>query len=850
MRVCRIARRVCDFLAGAGMANRFRFCMSVEKKDIGHLPMQARVYIAGMAAAAVVIWAHNLASWQPVSWGPFLLYLAAAMLGANLKVSLPGITGTLSVNYLFIFTAAIELSPLETLAIGCASGMAQLLWGARRRPRPIQMLFTLSAMSAATNLTYVVAHFHGLGSSVPARLMAACTVYFLSNTGSVGLIIAFTEGKNFFRLWKDNFFWTAPHYLVGGTVAGVFHVINRQLGWQSELLAFPTAYLVYRSYRLYLARLAEEKRHVGEMADLHLRTIQALALAIDARDGNTFGHLCRVQVYARELARELGLPEYDRLALEAAALLHDIGKLAVPEHIISKPGKLTPEEFEKMKVHPVVGAEILESVRFPYPVVPIVRCHHEKWDGTGYPSGLGGEEIPMGARILSAVDCLDALASDRQYRRALPLDEAMRKIAAESGTSFDPRVVDVLKRRYVELEVLARKQTAAPARLSTATRVEKGEPGAGLETSALSAAEPKPGFVASIAAARQEFQTLLELTHELGNSLRVEDTLALLASRLKPVIPYHAIAIYCVQGGRLVTRYASGEDAALFQSLEIPLGEGISGWVTQNNKPIVNGNPSVEPGYLNDPAKFSVHRSAVSVPLPGIAGVIGALTLYHREAGAFSRDHLRMLLAISSKAGLTIENALRFVEAEEIAVTDALTGLPNARSLFLRLDEALNAARESASRLVVLVTDIDGFKQVNDRLGHAAGNQMLERTAQAIREAFPGDYVARMGGDEFVMLCCDAGWEDVEKRLKPLNALVAQAAGAICPDQVLRLSVGAAYFPEDGRDAEELLAVADARMYEMKRHHHAEAGSAAQLGQLAAAIDSSAGSVYASRDRM
>src|SRR5437867_6894669 len=183
------------------------------------------------------------------------------------------------------------------------------------------------------------------------------------------------------------------------------------------------------------------------MANLHLRTIEALALAIEAKDHTTHDHLQRVRVYAIEVAKELGIPDEEMLALHAAALLHDIGKLAVPEHIISKPGRLTPEEFGKMKIHPVVGAEILERVRFPYPVVPIVRSHHERWDGRGYPDGLKGEEIPTGARILGAVDCLDALASDRQYRRAFPLDVALEKVVADSGKSFDPRVVEVLQRR-------------------------------------------------------------------------------------------------------------------------------------------------------------------------------------------------------------------------------------------------------------------------------------------------------------------------------------------------------------------------------------------------------------------
>src|SRR4029079_7985835 len=152
------------------------------------------------------------------------------------------------------------------------------------------------------------------------------------------------------------------------------------------------------------------------------------------------------------VAKELKVSAAEMDALQAAALLHDIGKLAIPEHIISKPGRLTPEEFEKMKIHPVVGAEILERVRFPYPVVPIVRAHHEKFDGSGYPFGLRGEEIPIGARILSAVDFLDAMASDRQYRRALPLDDVMARLQEESGKSFDPKVVAVLRRRYVELE--------------------------------------------------------------------------------------------------------------------------------------------------------------------------------------------------------------------------------------------------------------------------------------------------------------------------------------------------------------------------------------------------------------
>src|ERR1700734_2947159 len=276
-------------------------------------------------------------------------------------------------------------------------------------------------------------------------------------------IIGLTENKPISKVWNDSYLWSFPYYMVGAAIAGLVHFLNANVGWQSSLLVLPPIYLMYRSYRLYFGKLETEKKHAEQVSNLHLRTIEALALAIEAKDETTGEHLQRVRVYAMELAKELGLTEDETEALKAASVLHDIGKLAVPEHIISKPGKLTLEEFEKMKIHPVVGAEILQRVRFPYPVVPIVRAHHEKWDGTGYPAGLKGTDIPIGARILSAVDYLDALASDRQYRRALPLEEVMQRLGAESGKSFDPKVVEILKKRYVSLEKMALAQFGGEA---------------------------------------------------------------------------------------------------------------------------------------------------------------------------------------------------------------------------------------------------------------------------------------------------------------------------------------------------------------------------------------------------
>jgi diguanylate cyclase (GGDEF)-like protein/putative nucleotidyltransferase with HDIG domain len=780
------------------------------------MSLSARLYvgiIVVLGSSVLVVGAMHPVSHQ---FAKFLCYLVVAVAASRLKVNLPGITGTMSVNFLFILLGILELSFAETLALGCAAILTQCFY--RDRPRAVQVIFNTCATSFAIALAFCVYHvpLFRMQRNPAVLLVATAATYFAANTLPVATIISLTEHKSLRRIWADCYFWSFPYYLVGAGVAGLVSWLNRIVEWQTSLLILPAVYLIYRSYRLYLAKLEDEKGHVEEMANLHMRTIEALALAIEAKDHTTHDHLQRVRVYAIEVAKDLRLSHEEMEALQAAALLHDIGKLAVPEHIISKPGRLTPEEFEKMKIHPVVGAEILERVRFPYPVVPIVRAHHEKYDGSGYPYGLKGDEIPMGARILSAVDFLDALASDRQYRRAMALDEAMDRLKSESGKSFDPRVVDVLLGRYHDLEklVLKRSEAVKWSKLSTDVKVERGlAPAAGfVETGVKENQEAT--FLASIAAARQEAQTLFELSQDLGASLSLGETLSVFSVKLKRLVPYDSIAIYVVRGDVLVPEHTSGDNFRLFASLKIPVGQGLSGWVAQNRKPIINGNPSVEPGYLNDPTRFSTLRSALALPLEGLSGVVGVLALYQAEPDAFTSDHLRILLAVTSKMALAIENALKYQQAENSATTDYLTELPNARSLFLELDRELARCKRESTSLTVMVCDMDGFKQINDRFGHLEGNRVLRLFAQALKQSCREyDYVARMGGDEFVVIAPGLPAEGAAKRAEHLRELARQAGQEICQEDILSLSVGRAVYPEDGLDAEGLLAEADRRMY-------------------------------------
>jgi putative nucleotidyltransferase with HDIG domain len=618
----------------------------------------ADIYIWVHVLAGAAVLCETAANWQLRDRRQFFAYLITAIVASGLKVRLPGLKGTASVGFLFVFIGILDLSTHDAIVMVAVSMAVQCLWRAKQAPRPIRVCWSISSISVAVYASSMIYGWVRQFTAEPFALGVLATAFFAISTSSLAGVVALTEGKPFRKVMKQQA-WLLPYYFCGTSVAWIIGTMPSAIQWQVPLICWPVVYIIHHSYAKHLAQIEQEKKHVEDMNGLHLRTIETLAVAIEARDHETHDHLARVQAYAVEIGRELGFDEMDLNALRAASLLHDIGKLAVPEQIISKPGRLTPAEFEKMKVHPIVGAEILERVAFPYPVSPIVRSHHEKWNGTGYPDGLKGEQIPLGARILSAVDCLDALASDRQYRRALPLDEAMAKIVSESGTSFDPKVVGVLQRRYRELEATAKANSQArrPG-LSTDVRVDRGAaPAAGFaEASA-------PADLASLAsnveasAFRRQPCAATDLTRE--------EALAVMAMRLQTVVPHDALAFFVTRGSALYTEYVGGAHGAIFRELVVPWGDGLVGWVAENQTPIINGNPAVEPGYPLS-ASYSL-RSALTIPIATIDGTQGVLSLYRRDVEAFDVGDLSALHALCQRSGFRPAEAER-VPASSIAV--------------------------------------------------------------------------------------------------------------------------------------------------------------------------------------
>jgi putative nucleotidyltransferase with HDIG domain len=629
-------------------------------------------------------------------WVHFAVYLAAILLSSGMKVGLPKSEGTMSLNFPFILLGILLLSPLQAACLAVCSVVAQCRIRVIRPFTLVQILFNVANVVTATALAWhgftALLHLH---CEMAPALAIAATIYFFSNTIPVALIIAWDQETDAFALWRRDFLWFLPFYVVGAILAITAYLIGLALGWMTSLLLIPMVYTVYRTYSAQMAFVREREQHAIDTEALHLRTIEGLAMAIEAKDEGTHRHLLRVRVYVAELGKLMGLDQALMQALLIASFLHDIGKLAVPEYIINKPGKLTREEFEKMKIHPVVGADILERVRFPYPVVPIVRSHHESWDGSGYPDGLKGEDIPIGARLLTAVDCFDALASERPYRKALPLDEAMAFVQSRAGIQFDPQIAALLAQHYQELEEKARQQIEEIEPLKTDLTILRGAaPGAGFEPEfsapelsdktgrapafAIVAGQNRPdsGSPDLVAAASQAVTTIFALGQIAGRALNAREICYAVSISLRSLVPFDCIAIYLKSGESLLPHFLDCPSGQALSMQGIPIGAGLSGWVAENARSIVNGNPTVEPNYLPDSSVLTAASSALSIPLIDKNGaVFGVLTLYAAAGAAFSKDHLTILQAIEPEFSSALQDALRFKDADTDAKTPALESL-------------------------------------------------------------------------------------------------------------------------------------------------------------------------------
>lgn len=745
----------------------------------------------------------------------YLTYLFCTAAAALARFGLPSASGNIPIGFIFVLASLPELPLKETLAIGITGAGIHALMEREPRSNWLTAMFQMSvwvlgiaaADSAFRNISAAVPGFAPTGA-----LPLAGIVLFIVTAFPLAAAKALHERETLRRVWKNRFLWSLPYYMAGSAVAGLLTTLPKISVWYSAIILLPVGLLVFYAYRLQLESLARERQHAEDLAAMQLHMVEALALAVESKDVTPVSDLHRMVHFAAGLGEALGLQNDQIRALRIAAVLHDIGQVAVPDHIIMKPGRLTPDEFQRLKIHPEIGAQIIQQAGFPSLVSAIVRAHHERWDGAGYPAGLKGNEIPIEARVLAAVDMLLALSTDRHYRRAMPIDQAMEVVTREAGRALDPVVVSRLREVYRELD-------------RQASAIKSSSPSGALDHPARAAhSADLPPFLRAIAEARREEQMVLEFTQILGSSLDLDETLNELSRRLRNRIEYDTMVLFLKHMDRLEANFVEGQHFTLFHNLSLQMMSGITGHVATTLRPVLNVSPAADPIAHRNPVAADTLKSAMIIPLDGPNGLVGTLNFYSTRHQAFDQSQLSLLMSIASKLAVTVENSAKFQQAETRASVDFLTGLPNAGALFLHLQNELARCARTETSLGLLVFDLDGFKGVNDQYGHLTGNRLLQLVAQGLREnCREYDFVARMGGDEFVMVLPGVTPDAVANRLQRLRAYVERVGIELCGAGCVSVSGGASFFPQDGRTAEELLARADKRMYGEK-HERKQAG--------------------------
>ena len=606
------------------------------------------VYVAATIVVGVGVCVHS--AWdlttRPLSW-EWVVLVALTTLAGLATLRFPGLPISYSISDTFSIIAALIVGPAAGALAAAVDGLVLSFRIAPVQRTANRVLFNLSCLAISTWVAGQV--FFALAGAQPLmpgplgalRLLGLLTIFGFIHFGLNCLIVAGAIGLErhvrVLPIWREMYgdLWVSS--LSGVFAAMLMMVLSRGNSLETLILITPLPVILHMTLRHVLGRAEDQISHLGKMNKVYVATIEALAQAVDAKDHVTHDHVRRVQDNSLRLARALGVQDEGELqALKAASLLHDIGKIAIPEHILNKPGRLTAPEFEIMKRHAEIGADILAVIGFPYPLVPIVRHHHENWDGTGYPDGLAGEQIPIGARILQVVDCFDALTSDRPYRPALAEAEAVKIVADRSGTMYDPRVV------------------AAAIELRAADAA-----GASADEEPVSAPALRPAVLATpeqvleSAGEQLSFETFFDLGRALSapvSAAHIGDTLW---SHVRGQIPGSAFVFYVYDQATdsLTPAFRFGE-RTIAPTTRVRLGDRLSGWVAAQGKPIVNSDARLD--FDPDVREVTTLRSVLAVPVSQGGQTLGVLAFYSKRSDAFDDRHQRVAEAAAYVAAAAL----------------------------------------------------------------------------------------------------------------------------------------------------------------------------------------------------
>ncbi len=751
----------------------------------------ALVIVAGLsviALSAVDVTKHMLGVHGLKLTAQWLTLAALTLISGSATVRLPSVPATISISETFVFTSVILFGPTAGATIVALDGLIISVWLASRRREFYRVGFNMAAPALsiwfAANVYYAFPHVHPLGFSTgtdPAEavrllpLIVFTLCHFLVNSWLIAFAVAFETGRRPFDIWRNEFLWLSLNYFGGASVAALLSVYSRDVDWGYIGIIIPLLLILYLTFKIPMARVEETNLHLKKVNSLYLSTIETLALAIDAKDQVTHGHIRRVQTYTVGLARALGIRDDLMLrAIEASALLHDMGKLAIPEHILNKPGKLTVAEFEKMKMHASIGADILSSIEFPYPVVPIVRHHHENWDGTGYPAGLAGTAIPIGARILSVVDCFDALTSDRPYRPALTTQAALDILVERRGKMYDPLVVDTFIRIHDELITKHVDEPHLVPTPKTDGEIEPAKAAANIAT-----AEVTDGL-----ALFHLYQVLTDFSDRGW-----QEAADLVVYRLSQVMPVSRCAVFAYDPTTdgIVCQSAHGLGMANLRGVRRRLGEGLSGWVAANRKAVVNSIPALDLAEQCPDAAEEVN-STLSIPLTLRDNLVGVLSIYATAEQAFSELHAQIAEGIAPHIAGLLRRSRLFSSPNE----SPLAGYPGAAHLDRYVQQRLSSRDQQPLALIVLQSTADIH-------GPMEAARLADMAEFATRKLRGGDLIFACGPETLVCMLATsdpASAKLVSDRL---------TSAALCDGRRNQLRSAVLTAPDDGRTLAQLL---------------------------------------------
>ena len=754
--------------------------------------------------------------------------LVVAMLAGWLinqhELTIPTIKSKLSADCLTVFSGVLMLGAAGGVLL--AATVCAVRWRKDERDKTFWLFNSLRYLIAAFAAGALFSHFFGdyiitsenyaaesavglLWLVIAAALSGAA--YYISAAAIKFVTLKLENNTDPFDRAPDNHLRNLQNTAVGVTTALILQLALMEFGLPFGIVILLATVAAHYAYHIHTSRLAQKTREITEASRVHLATVEALATAIDARDQVGIGHVRRTQVYAVGIGSILGLPADELEALNTGALLHDIGKLAVPDHILNKPGRLTPAEMEKIKIHASVGASILEKVNFAYPVVPTVKYHHEMWDGSGYPEGLRGENIPLTARILSVADAFDSLRGVRSYRAAVSRDEARRFLINGSGTQFDQKIVDIFLRNLQKLEAQIEAQG-----LSYSFDEESA---AAMGAAAIDENSDR-SYVEQIKRANREVYTLYELARVFSSSLNLEETLSLFVQKIGDLVPFDTCIVYLFEDSQEFAKavYIEGDNKNLFKGKRVKTGEGATGFVLKKRQARCAENSGLDFSF-NQPKLTHDYSAMASLPLMSDDRMLGAVSLYSHSLKTYEEEHLRLLETVARIASDALGLSLQHAESENRALTDSLTSLPNARSLQLQFERETARADRSNGSFQVLMLDLDGFKAVNDTYGHTAGDRLLKELAKVMSGQLRDyDFLARYAGDEFVVIVPETDAQHIEELCRRIGAAVFNFELPVDDGKTARvgISIGSASYPQDGATLDEVIVAADKQMYAAK----------------------------------